>query len=350
MSLLIRDMFVLLRFRELPSNPKPTAPISVVVCAHNELINLQALIPILINQTYPNYEIVIALDRCTDGSLEYLKEVQSDLLKIVEIKEKPNDYSGKKYALTQAISQASHEWILLTDADCQPISSHWIETFGYQMDDQADLIIGVSPYAESKNLVGQLTSYETLMTAISYTTSTLRGKAYMGVGRNLAYRKSKFLAVQGYHPFNNVMGGDDDLLVQKLSTAQNTRLTIHPKSLTYSKPERTWKEYLSQKTRHLSVGKYYPVIKQISLSLKVLTHAVLWLSFLYLLQSSFDPKWFALIFGGVMIIKGVFLKKMAQKLGMTFSWKWFLFLDFGYALFLPITGLRASVVKNIKWN
>ncbi len=348
--LFIRDIMAVFRFRETASKTTQDTPISIIVCAHNELSNLDRLIPNLFNQSYPDFEVIIVLDQSTDGSREYLDTLHNPMLRIIESSNVPSHLNSKKYGLIQAIAQAKNEWLLFTDADCFPASPHWITQFSYHMDDQTDLILGISPYENANHFISKITNYETFQTAVSYASAAIRGNAYMGVGRNIAYRKSKFEAVGGFLPYEQITGGDDDLLVQKLSTPSNTKLTTHPKSLTYSKPERTWREYFNQKTRHLSVGKLYPVFTQVYLSFKVLAHAVLWLSFLYLLQSSIDPSRLIWIFGIMMVSKGVISYHAALKLGISFDWKWFLLLDLGYAVILPLIGLRASVVKNIKWK
>lgn len=325
-------------------------PFSVIVCAHNELQNLKRLVPKLLEQNHSEYEIIIALDRCTDGSEEFIRSFENQKIQTLVISSTPQNFSGKKNALTHAIRHAKYEWLLFTDADCIPQSQNWINTFSASVTPKTDLILGLSPYVTQPTLVSAFTAYETFQTAIHYASAALQGEAYMGVGRNISYRKQVFLTNNGFYPYESVVGGDDDLMVQKLSTAQNTVMNIHKESLTYSAPKRTWSEYITQKTRHLSVGRHYQSNFQAAHMIRVIIHAFLWLSFLYLIYRFTVPARIIVVFSTLVVLKGYFFKKISNRTGLPFRWYSFPIGDFVYAIFLPLIGIRALVERNIKWK
>lgn len=327
-----------------------TNPFSVIVCAHNELSNLRKLIPQLLIQEYPVFEVIVALDRCTDGSEHYLSSLFDPRIKVIAIDNVPKEWNPKKYALNQAINQAKNEWLLLTDADCVPESIHWIRSFKNHASPKTELILAVGAYHEEKHLISQVTDFETFLTAIQYTSAALSGQAYMGVGRNIAYRKSAFFKSGGFSGIEGITGGDDDLLVQKITNRHNTAVNLGEKSLTYSIPKRTWKGYLGQKTRHLSVGKYYSLNSKIAHTFKSIIHTILWVSFLYLLIYFPSPLRIIAAFGLLVVVKGLFFKKIGNKLGVPFHLALLPVLDFVYAIFLPLLGVRANIVKRIQWN
>src|SRR5690606_33778770 len=122
---------------------------------------------------------------------------------------------GKKYGLTLGIKAASHEWILLTDADCRPNSRRWIRSMSRYFDEDTQFVLGFSPYRATAGLLNLFIRFETMLTAIQYFSFGWLGNPYMGVGRNLAYRKSKFLEEKGFNNFLHVTGGDDDLFVNQ---------------------------------------------------------------------------------------------------------------------------------------
>jgi len=330
------------------SGEKP--PISVIVCAHNESENLRKLLPKLLFQNYPTFEVIVSLDRCTDDSKSYLQNLADPRIHIIEINTVPDGWNPKKYGLTQAIDQAQNEWLVFTDADCQPTSVNWLEQYAKTINDQTDLILGVGAYTEEPHLTSQLTNYETFQTALHYNSAALRNKAYMGVGRNMAYRKSVFKKIKGFTPFENVTGGDDDLLVQKMTQPGNTQIILGKESLTYSIPKRTWKGYLSQKTRHLSVGKYYQPKAKRNHIIRSVVHITLWVSFLYLLFFFPSPTRIIVSFGLLVVVKGLFFKKISSKLGLPFQMAQFPLMDLVYAIFLPLLGVRANYVKSIRWK
>lgn len=325
-------------------------PFSIIICAHNELGNLQLNLPSILNQNYASFEVIVGLDRCTDGSIEYIQSLKAGNLTSVIIKKTPPGWNSKKYVLSKCIEKASHEWLLLTDADCQPVSENWIKSYALNIHNKINLVLGVSPYQQSNRLTSFITEYETFMTASSYLSAAANKSPYMGVGRNLAYTKSLYKSINGFEGIEHITGGDDDLLVQKMVAHAEVSINIHPESLTYSAPERTWKKYLTQKTRHLSVGKDYQEKFKQKLSTSAVLHSSLWLSFLYLIGFS-DTIWRIIVpFALLVLIKGLFFKKIATKIGTPLRLIWYPIMDLVYAVFLPLIAIRAMLERNIRWK
>ncbi|MFC0184854.1 glycosyltransferase [Pseudarcicella hirudinis] len=165
--------------------------ISVIVCAWNEIENLKELIPLLDNQNYPDFEVIIVDDRSVDGSYDYLL-ANCHLFKNVRflrIEHTPEHLSAKKYALTLGIRSAKYDILLLTDADCRPQSESWISGMKACLSQEKEIVLGFSPYYKTKGFLNRLIQYETFVTALQYFSFALSGMPYMGVGRNLMYRK-----------------------------------------------------------------------------------------------------------------------------------------------------------------
>lgn len=340
----------IIRTEKTTPNHSHSTFISVIVCAHNEATHLPKLLPALLEQDYPHFEVLLVLDRCSDESLALATRIKDDRLKVLTVNEPPTGTHPKKHGIIEAIKGAAGKWLLLTDADCLPASRRWISSFASRMQPDVDLVLGLGAYTSNHTLVGAITQYETFQTAIHYTAAALTGKAYMGVGRNLAYRKDTFLKNDGFSPFQNTLGGDDDLLVQKLATETNTVVNFEPQSLTYSYPKRTWREYIRQKTRHFSVGKHYlPQIKRNHM-IRMSLHAMLWLSWLYLICFFPEPKRIIVLFGLLLLVKGLFFKKIAYQIGLPFQLRWIVLLDFCYAVFLPLIGIRARFERTTRWK
>ncbi len=325
-------------------------PFSIIICAHNELENLKSNLPSILSQNYSSFEVIVGLDRCTDGSNEYIQSLNDGNLTSVIIEETPAGWNSKKFALDKCIEKAKHEWLLLTDADCQPASKNWIQKYADNIHGQINLVLGVSPYRQTKQLISIITEYETFITASSYLSAAANKSPYMGVGRNLAYTKSLYKSINGFEGIEHITGGDDDLLIQKMVAHAEPSINIHPESLTYSAPERTWKKYRTQKTRHLSVGKYYQEKFKQKLSTRAVLHSSLWLSFLYLIGFS-DTIWRIIVpFALLVLIKGLFFKKIATKIGTPLRLIWYPIMDLIYAVFLPLIAIRAMLERNIRWK
>ncbi|MEM6297468.1 MAG: glycosyltransferase [Bacteroidota bacterium] len=242
--------------------------VSIVVAARNERPNLETFLPRLLEQNFPDFEVLIIDDRSTDGTSDFLSDFKHPKLRFFRISDKPEHLDGKKNALTKGIEKAQGEVILLTDADCYPASEHWISLMTAPFSrEEIQIVLGYSPYERRRGLLNKFIQFETLNTASQYLTSARLGIPYMGVGRNLAYRKTLFDAVGGLKPWQEQVGGDDDLFVGTYATAKNTITVTHPESHVFSVPKQNFRAWLRQKIRHLGVGNAYRLKNRIWVAL-----------------------------------------------------------------------------------
>lgn len=326
-------------------------PVSIVIAAKNEAKNLPQLIIHLMNQAHLNYEVIIVNDRSTDNSAQILKAaaLEHENFHFINITELPTKWTGKKFALKRGIEKAKHDLILLTDADCIPKSANWIDLMSEQFDDKTEFVLGFSPYHQMKGLLNQLIQFETLWTGIQYLSFAIVGKPYMGVGRNLSYRKSIFIK-KPYNAISDVVGGDDDLLVNKWANSENTRIVIDSYAHTLSIPKLTWKAYLIQKIRHLSVGTYYNKKDRTRLGLFALSNWFGWTLLFILLFNGYDKILILSLFGFRSMFFYTIFTRIGQKLGVRIRPFMLPLLDLLYNFFYLVIGLRALTAKRIKWS
>ena len=93
---------------------KKHIPISIIICAKNEAENLKKNIPLILNQEYSNFEIVLVNDSSFDDSLEIMKgfEAKNNNIKIVDVKINEAFWGNKKYALTLGIKASKHNFLV----------------------------------------------------------------------------------------------------------------------------------------------------------------------------------------------------------------------------------------------
>lgn len=264
-----------------PAPPQaPVVGVTIVVCAHNEHDNLLDLLPILTAQDYPLYEVLVMDDRSTDLSDVLLEEMVTLLpnLRHIRIDVEAAHVTPKKYALTIALKKALYPVVLLTDADCRPASRQWLAGMVGQLHGtDTEIVLGVSPYERRPGLLNFIIRSETLFTAVQYLSLALAGRPYMGVGRNLLYRREVFFRHKGFYSHMRVWGGDDDLFVNEAATSRNVAVSLHPDTFTTSVPKTTWESWKRQKQRHLNVGKRYKTGDKIRLGLITASHVLTWL-------------------------------------------------------------------------
>ena len=251
---------------EIESEPA----VSIVICAKNEAKHLEQNLESIANQNYSNFEIILVDDASDDDTLlifnSFKKKYFTSSQPIHVLSIPKEDSQGKKKALSLGIQQALNDFILLTDADCRPSSRNWIKTMIDSFDSDRQMILGYGPYKKQNgSFLNKMIRYETLLTAIQYFSYALYGKPYMGVGRNLAYKKHLFEANNGFEGHLNVKSGDDDLFVNQVGTATNTSICDHPDSFMYSAPKGSLKTWVRQKRRHVSTSGHYQSSLQLML-------------------------------------------------------------------------------------
>jgi len=253
------------------NSPQPKPGVSVIVCARNEADNLHHYLQALCCQKYPTFEVIVVNDGSEDQTQTVL-EHYTQLFRNLRLTFVPNDAwvrSSKKLALTLAAKAAKYDYLLLTDADCRPESPYWIEEMmrGFQ-DEETEVVIGYGGYFEEPRAINRLIQYDTVTSAMTYLGFAMSGHPYMGVGRNLAYRKSTFFSNHGFAGQLGQRAGDDDLFVNKVATRHNTEVVLTPNSYTWSIPKHTYAEWRIQKYRHLSVSPAYKTATKLRLALE----------------------------------------------------------------------------------
>jgi glycosyltransferase involved in cell wall biosynthesis len=243
-------------------------PISVIVCAKNEEENVANFIPLLAEQNYPDFEIVLIDDASSDNTLEIFEDFEKKYpnIRLVKVENNEAFWGNKKYALTLGIKAAKKEYLLFTDADCYPTSKEWITAMSAQFTMQKTIVLGYGGYEKIANsFLNKLIRFETLLTAVQYFSWAKIGLPYMGVGRNLAYKKEEFFNVNGFINHIQVRSGDDDLFINEAAKAKNTAIAFAPESFTYSKPKTKYKDWILQKRRHIATANHYKKRDQLQL-------------------------------------------------------------------------------------
>ncbi len=284
------------KFSFLKKNPTKDSnkfPISIIICAKNEAPNLKHLLPILENQNYPNFEIVLINDCSTDDTYEVIENFKATSkipTKIVNVKANEQFWASKKYAITLGIKAASYEHMLFSDADCSPASSNWATKMSQNYSTSKQLILGYGKYKKhKKSLLNKLIRFETLITAIQYFSYSKIGLPYMGVGRNIAYTKTLFFNNNGFVNHMKIKSGDADLFVNEVANNKNTAICFSENSFTISEPKKTYKDWIQQKRRHISTAILYQKKHKFLLGLFYISQLLFYT--LSILLLSFQYKW-----------------------------------------------------------
>ncbi len=286
--ILIFGKFSFVKFKK--NNPKKIS-ISVIVCAKNEEDNIVQFIPLIANQNYPNFEIILIDDASSDKTLDIFEEFEKQYanIKIVKVENNEAFWGNKKFALTLGIKAATKDYLLFTDADCYPKSNNWISEMSSNFTMQKTIVLGYGGYEKiPKSFLNKIIRFETVLTALQYFSWARIGKPYMGVGRNLAYKKDEFFKVDGYRDHLKIRSGDDDLFINQVANKKNTNICFTPESFTYSKPKTTFSEWIIQKRRHVATAGFYKFFDSFQLTVFYVSQILFFILPIILLLFQFE--------------------------------------------------------------
>lgn len=317
-----------LAFYSLPHREQSQQhPVSVIICARDEAARLVTHLPGALVQTYPStHEVIVVNHNSQDDTRFLLDEFKKTFkgLHIVNLEHEAIGIPGKKYPLSMGIKEARYEIVLLTDADCVPASEFWIHKMQDGYHNGIEVVLGYSPYKKNPGFLNKIIRFDTFHTALQYLSYALAGLPYMGVGRNLSYKKDVFLRNKGFSAINHVPGGDDDLFINRVATKENTAIVIDPDTFTLSEPKKTFSEWFRQKTRHYNAAKYYKPLHKFLLGLYSFSHMFFYP--LMIVSLFFNWRVTLALFGLRFVVQGYIFQKAMHRLDEEdlFPWWWLL--------------------------
>ncbi len=327
-------------------------PVSVIICAKNELKNLREFLPAILSQDYPDYQVIVVNDCSWDESGKYLEEMESQhrQLKVVTLKEQEKYQHGKKFALALGIKAAAHEHLLLTDADCHPAGKDWMATMVRNFNKDTEIVIGYGAYRKEPGFLNKWIRMDTVFNAMQFLSYALNRNAYMGVGRNLAYKKSLFFKNKGFASHYHILSGDDDLFINEVARPGNTAIEINPASFTFSRAKSSFGAWIRQKRRHMSTSGLYRRRHQFLLGMFYLTHVFFYMScisllilklFLHVVVSAFIIR---------LMTQWLVTGKSMKRLGELDLWWMVPVYDALVVILYPALAVSNLIVKNKTWK
>ena len=194
---------------------KPGISIVMVASDHEEL--LAENLPHILTQDYPDYEVIVVDDNSQDDTKDLLQRLalKHQHLYSTFTSDSIRYISRKKLALTLGIKAAKKEWLVFIEPDCRPASNQWLALMARYFTENTDVVLGYSNYVRRGGLANLCYMYDTLVQQVGMLGLTLHGLGYMGIGRNMAYRKEIFFNSKGYSRHLDLERGEDDLFINE---------------------------------------------------------------------------------------------------------------------------------------
>ena len=268
-----------------PKLDEELEPVSVVLCARDAYEYLIDLIPALLKQDYPDFEIVVVNDCSDDETEEYLKDLErkEPRVKPVQLKQHLNFFNGKKFPLSMGIKSAKNDLLVLTDCNCMPVNDQWLRSVVNRYNQRTEIVIGYSPIVHKKGSLNRLMRFDALQNGLLYLSAALNRHPYMGVSKNLSYRKELFYRNKGFISHYTTSMGDDDLFIGQVANKKNTEVLIDAENAILTTPPSTFRLWMRQKSSRYSTVSQYSTRARLSLSLFYASQLLFYVSFITLL-------------------------------------------------------------------
>ena len=238
---------------------KEQPPISIIIYAHEECANLQENLSFILNQDYPTFEVIVINDGNSDGSEDYLVQLENRYPYLYHsfIPRSSRYISRKKLAITLGVKAAKYDWLVMTHANCRPQSNQWLQTLARNFTSHTQIVLGYSGYGHGHGWLHKRICYDNLFTSMRYLGFALSGHPYMGIGRNMAYRKEVFYQNKGFAEHLNLKRGDDDLFINQVANKENTRVETDKQAcVRINLPQRV-KDWREEKIGYASTARFY---------------------------------------------------------------------------------------------
>lgn len=234
-------------------------PLSVIIVTKDSGKALKENLPLILEQDYPQFEVIVINDKSAGEDENILKLLGNNYhhLYYSFIPETARYISRKKLGIAMGIKASRYEWIVVTEPQCKPMSNQWLKNLAAHFSPETDIVLGYSNYIQHKEKFARHIRLDSMFQAMRYLGRAASGHPYMGIGRNLAYRKSLYLSHKGFTTQLNLQRGDDDLFINAVTHAQNTKVALSPESfirLPVPSYKRVWFE---DKVNALVTGHYY---------------------------------------------------------------------------------------------
>src|SRR5690625_4498133 len=256
-------------------------PISVLVYIKNNVENLESNLNAILEQDYPDFEIILINDSSTDDSLSIINEFQENNPHIpnhiTDVHGNEMFWGSKKYALTLGIKRAKNNYLLFTDGHCKPLTNQWIREMSKGFQNNKQLVLGYSNYTKKKGLFNLFLRFDTLLNAIHYLSFAKAKMAYMGVGRNLAYTSKVYYDNSGFISHVKLPAGDDDLFVNEVAKKKNTGLVYNANAHVEATPLKNWEAWHNMRKNRAWTFRYYKTKHKIVLSTYFFSTVLFWL-------------------------------------------------------------------------
>ncbi len=244
------------RFQSAEARPQHFVKrVSILIPFRDEQDHLSQIFSSIEGLSYDTLEVIWINDHSSDQSymiLDTLIRNNSNRFNHLLIE---SGGIGKKEAIEIGVQCASGEFIMTTDADCL-LPENWVnELLAPFGEENIQLVAGPVMSLGAETFFKQFQQIEWASILLLSQFAISRKHPLMCSGANLAYRKDAFQKVGGYLGNKELLSGDDEFLLKKISAqygSESIVYTISQEALVSTVAISSWNALFQQRIRWAS--------------------------------------------------------------------------------------------------
>lgn len=245
-------------------------PLSVIIVTKDSASMLKDNLPAILEQDYPEFEVIVVNDESAGEDEDILKILGSRYRHLYRtfIPKSARYVSRKKLGVAMGIKASKYDWIVVTEPYCKPESKDWLKSLSRNFVPGTDIVLGYCNYSYGKGIFAKRIIADMLMVSMRFLGKAIGGNPYMGIGRNMAYRKDIYLQHKGFYNQLTLSRGDDDLFINEIADSRNTKVCVDSNSIMrmpLPKYKKTWRD---DKIGYEVTGNHYKGTARVSNSLE----------------------------------------------------------------------------------
>jgi glycosyltransferase involved in cell wall biosynthesis len=322
---------------------------SIVICVKGDAPYFSKYLEKILTQQYDSFEVIVVYNQIPDALLHFLDTftLKYKQLVLIKLDESIHPYTQKKQALHLGITSAKYEWIVTTDDDCYPAADSWLRSISNTIQSvNADIVLALSPFISENSWLNRWIRYDALQGAWNMIFQTISGNPFMGIGRNMAFKKELWNASY-LETYAHLGPGDDSTLVQFY---HEKNIAIAFDATVFSKSKKSLKDWFIQKNRHISTGSSMKFADIMRLTITPCIAILFWFD-IWLWMSYFAM---SLITLGIVLVycvtKMLLLYRIESLLGIKRKTSYYLpFFDAVHNFYILAAPLL-RIFMSVKWN
>jgi len=284
--------------------PSEYPSISIIVPSRNYEDNLRELIPTLLDQDYPDFEVVVVDDCSSDGTEWYLAglKLESAKLKtsrIIQETDFPN-----ALVITIGVRAATKDWLVFLNPLCRVGGNGWLKSISAGMRPNTEALLGFVKYTNLEGSMQKFFRYENFDSFILYGSARYLGLPMPIADVNMAYRREQFLDLKGFAAVLDARFSENELYINKIANRKNSTYLLDQSTVIDFHGETGWHDGMIFKKKQLQLKRKFSFKKKLFLGINTFSRAFFDVSMIALLILSPWRFWVA----------GIWLFKMIHEL------------------------------------